>query len=363
MDAIINVFFGGHMFRHLGIVFLGLLTLQVFMMTPAYANDSGARSAPILIAHRGASSYVPEHTLLAVTAAHVMDADFIEQDIVLSKDGVPLVLHDIYLESTSNVAEVFPGRQRADGRWYAIDFTLDEIKRLTVGERRQDDGNTAFSDRFPNTNLALRIPTLEEEIQLILGLNTSRGRNAGLYIEFKAPRFHSAAGYEITTAVLDVLDDYALNQVGANIFLQCFDDLTLKSLRERNATPLPLIQLIADPAWGEDSAVDYDWLRTMDGLAAIAQYADGIGPWLPHLFTAPDGAPVDLVGNAHAAGLVVHPYTLRADDLSLGAETFDALQRRVFIDAGADGAFTDFTDLTRKFIDLHFNSSTGDIES
>lgn len=332
-------------------------------MKSTHANDSTASGAPVLIAHRGASSYVPEHTLLAVTAAHILGADFIEQDIVLSKDGIPLVLHDIHLEYTTNVAQIFPTRLRKDGCWYAIDFTLDEIKRLTVSERRHKDGSTVFPGRFPTTNLALQIPTLAEEIQLILGLNVSRKKNAGLYIEFKAPRFHWAEGHDIVAAVLDVLDEYGLNTLGANIFLQCFDDATLKSLRERQLTPLPLIQLIADPDWGEDSAVDYDWLRTAEGLAAIAQYANGIGPWLPHLFTAPDGSSTDLVTSAHAVDLLVHPYTLRADDLSLGAETFDALQRRVFIDAGADGAFTDFTDLTRQFIDLHFNGSTGDLAS
>ena len=348
------------MTRHLEIFFLGLLTLQLSTMTPSDASANTVNSAPILIAHRGASGYVPEHTLLAVTAAHVMGADFIEQDIVLSKDGVPMVLHDIHLESTTNVAQQFPNRARADGRWYAIDFTLEELKTLSVNERRQEDGRAVFTGRFPETSLALRIPTLADEIQLILGLNASRVRDAGLYIEFKSPRFHRQAGFDIAAAVLAVLDDYALNQVGAKVYLQCFDDATLRTLHERKSTPLPLIQLIADPSWGEDSAVDYDWLRTAEGLSAIAEYADGIGPWIEQLFTAPDGSPDDLAENAHAVGLVVHPYTLRADDLGLGAQSFDDLQRRVFIDAKADGAFSDFSDLTRQFIDKHFNARSGE---
>lgn len=348
------------MTRHLGICFFGLFTLQLFAMTPTDARNETARTAPILIAHRGASGYVPEHTLLAVTAAHVMGADFIEQDIVLSKDGVPMVLHDIHLESTTNVAQLFPDGAREDGRWYAIDFTLAQLKSLSVGERRQPDGAAVFAQRFPQTSLALRIPTLAEEIQLILGLNSSRSRDAGLYIEFKSPRFHRAAGYDIAAAVLDVLNDYGLNHADAKVYLQCFDDATLKALRTNGSTPLPLIQLIADPSWGEDSAVDYNWLRSREGLATIATYADGIGPWIEQLFTAPDGSADDLVANAHAAGLVVHPYTLRADDLGLDAASFNELQRRVFIDAKADGAFSDFSDLTRQFIDHHFNSDSGD---
>lgn len=348
------------MTRQLGICFFGLLTLQLFTMTPTDARDDNTRSAPILIAHRGASGYVPEHTLLAVTAAHVMGADFIEQDIVLSKDGVPMVLHDIHLDSTTNVAQLFPNSARADGRWYAIDFTLAQLKTLSVGERRQADGTAVFAKRFPQTSLALRIPTLAEEIELIQGLNASRTKDAGLYIEFKSPGFHRAGGYDIAAAVLAVLTDYGLNHRAAKVYLQCFDDATLKALHASGRTPLPLIQLIADPSWGEDSAVDYNWLRTPEGLAAVAAYADGIGPWIEQLFTAPDGSVDDLVAKAHAEGLVVHPYTLRADDLGLDASSFDALQRRVFIDAKADGAFSDFSDLTREFIDRHFTSDPGD---
>ena len=346
--------------RHLGTYFLGLILLQLLTMTPTNAGEHRVNSPPILIAHRGASGYVPEHTLLAVTAAHVMGADFIEQDIVLSKDGVPVVLHDIHLESTTNVAQLFPDEARDDGRWYAIDFTLAQLKTLSVSERRQGDGTAVFKARFPQTSLALRIPTLAEEIQLILGLNASRAKDTGLYIEFKSPRFHREHGYDIAAAVLTVLNDYGLNQTGAKVYLQCFDDATLKDLRKSGTTPLPLIQLIADASWGEDSAVDYNWLRSREGLSAIAAYADGIGPWIEQLFNAPDGRQDDLVANAHAVGLVVHPYTLRADDLGLGAESFDALQRRIFLDAKADGAFSDFSDLTRQFIDQHFKSDTGD---
>ena len=160
---------------------------------------------PILIAHRGASGYLPEHTLPAVVAAHVMGADYIEQDIVLSRDGIPLVLHDIYLETTTDVAVKFPGRNRSDGRFYAIDFDLDEIKSLSVHERVDGSGTAVFGSRFPVVDMALRIPTLAEEITLINGLNHSRSRSAGYYIELKAPALHRAAGLDIATITLELL--------------------------------------------------------------------------------------------------------------------------------------------------------------
>ena len=160
---------------------------------------------PIVIAHRGASAYLPEHTLPCVAAAHTLGADYIEQDIVLSRDGVPMVLHDIYLESTTNVAQQFSDRCRNDGRFYAIDFDLAELKSLKVHERVDDQGSAVFANRFPVADLQLRIPTLSEEITLIEGLNKSRGTHTGYYIEFKSPAFHAAAGLDIAVSVIKVL--------------------------------------------------------------------------------------------------------------------------------------------------------------
>ncbi len=322
---------------------LGVLTMTAFA-TP-----------PIVIAHRGASGYLPEHTLPAVTAAHIMGADFIEQDIVLSKDGVPIALHDVYLDATTNVAHHYSERARSDGRFYAMDFTLSEIKALSVHERVNLDGSTVFPNRFPSIDLGLRIPTLEEEIELISGLNQSRGLNTGFYIELKAPALHDEAGLDIARAVLGVLDKYQLNNAAAPVFLQCFNPNTLKRLKNELGSPLPMIQLIADNDWGEDTATDYDWLRTDAGLDDVASYADGIGPWIPQLFSE-ESLTRDLVGRAQARDLLVHPYTLRVDALPSGFESFDQLQKALFIELGVDGAFSDFTDRTRAFIDHHILS-------
>nr|WP_241263064.1 glycerophosphodiester phosphodiesterase [Parahaliea mediterranea] len=314
--------------------------------------------APLVIAHRGASGYLPEHTLAAKAMAHAMGADYIEQDVVLSADGVPIVLHDIHLDTTTDVARRFPGRARDDGRYYAIDFRLDEIRQLRVHERSQRNAageeEAVFPGRFPLIPLDLSVPTLAEEIDLIAGLDRSRGTRTGLYIEFKAPRFHRAAGWDITHQVLAVLAAKGYADRPEQVYLQCFDDATLRQLKEEGKTPLPLIQLIGENDWGEDSAVDYDAMRSPEGLRDVATYADGIGPWLMHIYRGRDArgqaVVTDLVDRAHALGLAVHPYTFRRDQLPTGIADFDELLA-LFIDTvGVDGLFTDFPDLARDAI-------------
>ena len=333
---------------------IGWLT-AILAASNGLAGDSpmplDTSTRPIVIAHRGASGYLPEHSLPAVVAAHVMGADYIEQDVVLSNDRVPVVLHDIYLESTTNVKAMYPDRARPDGRFYAIDFSLAELQTLSLHERTNAHGEPIFPDRFPAADLKLRIPTLAEEIELILGLNRSRGRQAGLYIELKAPQFHTREGADIARETLAVLTQYELNTPDAPVILQCFDPNTLRRLAQDLQTPLPLIQLIAENAWRETEGVDFDAMQTSKGLATIAEYAQGIGPWLGHLFRADGHSDSGLVGRAHRHGLAVHTYTLRADQLPQHWSDFSQLQQAVFVTVGVDGAFSDFPDLTRAFLD------------
>ena len=149
-----------------------------------------ASNKTIVIAHRGASGYLPEHTLESASLAHNMGADFIEPDLVLSKDEVVVILHDIHLESTTNVKSLFPNRKREDGHWYAIDFTLAELKSLYVHERTQKSSTKAvFPKRFPVHLNIFQIPTLDEFILLIHGLNKSRNKKIGIYPEIKNPFF------------------------------------------------------------------------------------------------------------------------------------------------------------------------------
>ncbi len=314
---------------------------------------------PIIIAHRGASGYLPEHTLAAKVLAHAMGADFIEQDVVLSGDGVPVILHDIHLDSTTDVARCFPDRCRADGRFYAMDFSLEELRQLHVHERTTRDGSGAeravYPARFPVQCALFGIPTLAEEIDLIAGLDRSRGARTGLYIELKAPVWHLREGFDIAAIVLDLLASKGYADRPDQVFLQCFDAATLRRLRGDFATPLPLIQLIGENDWGEDGANDYDRMRTPAGLDAVAEYAQGIGPWLHQIYLGrnPGGdcRLTDLVQQAHARGLLVHPYTFRRDELPAGITGFDELLDLFIGRVGIDGLFTDFPDCVRRYLD------------
>ena len=180
-----------------------------------------------------------------------------------------------------------------------------------------------------------------------------------MYLEFKAPNWHKAQGQDLVTAVLAVLQEKGYADKPEQVFLQCFDDATLRRLRFELKTPLPLIQLIADNSWGEDSAVDYDYLRTAGGLSDIAHYADGIGPWLRHIYLGKDQSGnarlSDLPDLARSEGLLLHPYTLRRDELPEGISSFTELLDILFRLAGVDGVFTDFPDLVRDYLQAQGN--------
>jgi glycerophosphoryl diester phosphodiesterase len=310
---------------------------------------------PIVIAHRGASGYLPEHTLESKALAHAMGADFIEQDVVLSRDGAAIVLHDIHLDSTTDVAQRFPSRARGDGRFYAVDFDLEEIRQLCVHERTQRDASgteaAVFPNRFPLQPGRFRIPTLAEEIDLIAGLDRSRGRCTGLYIELKSPNWHLAQGLDMARAILAVLEEKHYADRPQQVFLQCFDDMTLRRLHHELQTPLPLIQLIGENAWAEDSEVDYDHLQTPQGLDYIASYAQGIGPWLMQIYRGKSATGeaqlTSLVEQAQSRGLKVHPYTFRRDELPAAIDSFEELLDIFLLRAGIDGLFTDFPDTVR----------------
>jgi glycerophosphoryl diester phosphodiesterase len=301
-----------------------------------------AVAAKIVIAHRGASGYLPEHTLPAVAMAHALGADYIEQDVVVSKDNVPLVLHDIHIDTVTDVARRFPDRKREDGRYYAIDFTLAELKQLNASERFDPKtGLAVFPTRFPVGKGAFQIPTLEEELQLIQGLNTSTGREAGVYPEVKEPAWHRTQGRDVSTVLLEVLARYGYKTKADKVFVQCFDEREVKRIRTELGYKGRLIQLIE----GSRPLLDEQkHLRTPAGLAETAKYADGIGPSLA------DVIGTTLVRDAHAAGLEVHPYTFRADALPPGMASLEDLFRLAFVDIGVDGVFTDFTDRAVAFL-------------
>ena len=288
------------------------------------------RVAPVVIAHRGASGYLPEHTLPAKALAHGMGADFLEQDVIASKDGALMVFHDLHLDQMTDVAERFPGRARPDGLHYCIDFTLAELRTLRVTERKRKDGRGArHPGRFPANTGTFRIHTLEEELEFIQGLNRSTGREAGVYTEIKDPEWHREHGVELGDHVIETLQRFGYRTRRDRFYIQCFSADELERVRAKHGDDLPLIQLL-----------DYGADVSEAALKQIANYAVGIGPSIRQAL-----ADRGLVQRAHDVGLLVHPYTFRADDLPAGIPSFGELLNDFSNQLQVDGLFTDFPDL------------------
>jgi glycerophosphoryl diester phosphodiesterase len=238
-----------------------------------------------------------------------------------------------------------------------VDFTLEEIRQLTVSERFEMRGGArvpVFENRFPVGKSSFRVNTFSEEIELIQGLNESTGRLVGLYPEIKSPSFHREEGKDIAAATLDVLGDYGYLEPSDAVFLQCFDPYELQRIHSdlmpaRNMD-LPLIQLIG-------TSEEYRSLLNAEGMKQLASFVDGIGPSILLLVnvesTAQDVKVTKLVEYAHDAGLQVHPYTFRRerDQMPPFAKNYEDLLR-IFIDeVGVDGVFTDFPDLTVQYLE------------
>lgn len=292
-----------------------------------------ASSEKIVIAHRGASGYLPEHTLAGYAMAYALGADFIEPDLVSTRDGELICCHDIHLDRTTDVALRFPGRARPDGRWYAADFTLAEVRSLAARERVDDTGARVFPGRFDAVARGFGVPTFSELLDLVAALNRQTGRRVGVYPETKSPEFHMAEGLALESPLLTLLFEYGYTGRDAPVYIQSFSPTNLRVMRREMRCELRLIQLIGD------TTIEAEWV-TPAGLDAIASYADGIGPD-KMLVAANDGA---LVGEAHARGLVVHPYTFRADELGPGYTDLASELSTYYFDYGVDGVFTDFCD-------------------
>jgi glycerophosphoryl diester phosphodiesterase len=308
---------------------------------------------PVVIAHRGASGYLPEHTLPAKALAHAQGADYLEQDVVATKDDELVVLHDIHLDRISDVAARFPRRARPDGRYYVRDFSLHELRGLRVNHRRDERGEPVYPERSGAHDEILRIHTLAEELDFVARLNAATGHRAGVYPEIKRPAWHKQQGVDIAPQMLQILADFGYATADDPVYVQCFDAAELRRLREQLDCRLKLVQLIGDNSWNE-SPDDFDKLRTKRGLKSIAETADAIGPWLQHTYrlTPKLKRPRSsgLVESAHALGLAVHPYTLRLDDLPPGFADIAELLEFLFTRLSTDGIFSDFPDVVRNFI-------------
>jgi glycerophosphoryl diester phosphodiesterase len=350
------------------LTYLALLLLQCWTQVVMAQNPD-----KLVIAHRGASGYLPEHTLEAKVLAFGQGADYIEQDVVMTQDGQLVVFHDLTLERTTDVATRFPGRARQDGSYYVIDFTLAELRQLRVSEgfTLVEGAPVAnYPGRFPVLTSRFGIHTLQEELELIQGMNHSTGKNVGIYPELKSPWFHHQHGKDIATAVLQVLLTYGYTNREAPVFLQSFDYVELVRVHDELlpalGMDLPLIQLIADNSWletyaqdnaGDWQPYDYRWMFTAEGLQTLAQIVDGIGPGL-EMLVQPVSRPgalelTPLLRDAHAAGLKVHAYTFRSDpgQIPAYATSFTQLLDIFCFTVGIDGVFTDFPDQVVRFLE------------
>ena len=305
-------------------------------------------SRQVVIAHRGACGYLPEHTQASACLAYGLGADYIEQDVVLTRDRIPIVLHDIHLDTVTRVSEQFPDRAREDGRYYALDFTWAEIQTLDVHERTSfrphANGERApvFPNRFPLGKSHFRLASLAEMIELVQGLNHSSGKQIGIYPELKHPSWHRQQGYDLSAVTLAMLTAYGYRDHHDVIYVQCFEPDELKRIRTEFKSELPLIQLIDDDDLG-------DRLWSTAGLAEVAGYADAVGPSLDRIFRVGTDGNVAInpqVEAAHRHGLLVHPWTLRIDSLPENVKSVEQLME-LCQQAKLDGFFSDVPDRTR----------------
>ena len=292
--------------------------------------------------------------------AYAMGVNYIEQDVVMTGDDHLVVLHDHYLDRVTDVQEKFPMRKREDGRYYVIDFTLDEIRTLDVVERYRIDEKgvkvPVFPGRFPFSKSRFKVHTFEEEIELIQGLNKSTGGDVGIYPEAKSPEFHLSEGKDLSAAMLKTLKHYGYKDKQSKVYFQTFEIEELKRVHEELLPSLDMGIKLVQLMGGEEVYKD---IITAEGLKDLSTYADGIGPSMFMITETKDRGMTytvtDLVKNAHAAGLEVHPYTFRADSFAIPqfAGSYDGLLDIFLNQIGVDGVFSDFPDKTVKFIETN----------
>ena len=344
---------------------------------------------PLVIGHRGASGYLPEHTLESYKRAVELGADFIEPDLVATKDGVLIARHEPNITGTTDVSTraEFASRKTkkvVDGveeeGWFASDFTLAEIKTLRAIQ--------PLADRDQSHNGKYQIPTLEEVLDLAKSEGAKAGRTVGVYPETKHPTYHVRLGLPLEDRLLTILAKYSYTAKSSPVIVQSFEVSNLKYLRTK--TQIRLVQLVDANDVNADGSMDltapydkpYDFavagdkrtfasLLTPAGLKEVKTYADGIGPWKPYLIPSKqvdankDGKADDLNGdgkiderdrvmmpatdvvkNAHAAGLLVHPYTFRSEAKRLASDFKGdpKAEYKLFYQLGVDGVFSDFPD-------------------
>jgi glycerophosphoryl diester phosphodiesterase len=304
---------------------LRTIAIAILALSTPISSGKGTalKAEKSLIAHRGASAYAPEHTLEAYRLAITQGADYVEQDLQISKDGVLVCLHDLTLERTTNVEEVFPARFRTEQpgqasgsrRWYVSDFTLAELKQLDAG--------TWFSEKFRGA----RIPTFQEAIDAVRG-------KAGIYPETKAPEVYGNRGFDMEKLVLERLKANRLDLPGADpktpVIVQSFSAASLRKLAIDLKSRLTLVFLVNDDPNGA--------LLSEEGLRKAKEFCHGIGPAKRLIENNPD-----IVKRAHALGLTVTPYTFRSGSTGRFKDVREEMRQFLYV-YGVDAVFTDNPD-------------------
>jgi glycerophosphoryl diester phosphodiesterase len=307
---------------------LAICLSMMIIVTPfSFKRAIGKESKKILVAHRGASAYAPEHTLEAYKLAIEQGADYVEQDLQVTKDGALVCLHDLTLERTTNVEDLFPDRFRNDvsedqspggspeKHWYVADFTLAEIKKLDAGKW--------FSEKFKGAT----VPTWQEAIDLIRG-------KAGLFPETKAPDVYGRRGLDMEKLVIETLKKNGLDQSDADkntpVIIQSFSHESLQKMKFDLKSKLPLVLLIQGGSQNQ-------WLSA-EGMKRVKVFADGIGPAKGLI----DREPL-IVKWAHNAGLTVTPYTFRASSTGRFKDVREEMDYFLY-NLGVDSVFTDNPD-------------------
>ena len=340
---------------------------------PATAGSKERTAAPLVIGHRGASGYRPEHTLAAYALAIELGADYIEPDLVSTRDGVLVARHENEISTTTDVAarSQFSTRRTTksvDGvsltGWFTEDFTLAELRTLRAVERIPDvrQENTLYNGRY-------QVPTFEEVLTLARQASKAQGRTIGVYPETKHPSYFDGIGLSLEEPLVAALERHGYRGPKDPVFVQSFEVGNLQELSRM--TKVRIVQLFggngpAGPAQPWDAVVSgsgltYDQMATKAGLAAIARYADGIGPnknrVIARTANGSLGAVTALVADAHARSLLVHPYTFRNEnqflptdlrrgsDLNAYGNAF--AEYAAFFAAGVDGVFADNPDTAR----------------
>jgi glycerophosphoryl diester phosphodiesterase len=347
---------------------LALLTVALLMITASADADPGSadKASPIVFGHRGAAGYRPEHTVASYELGARMGADFIEPDLVSTKDGQLVVRHEPEIGATTNVADhpEFADRKTTkviDGTsytgWFTDDFTLAELKTLRAKERLPDvrQRNTIYDGRY-------EIPTFQEVIDLRAKLSKELGRTIGIVPEVKHSSYFKAEGLAIEPKLVEALRDNGLDKADSPVVVQSFETANLKELNDE--IDVPLVALLDSPtavpgdvqaAGGTSTFAD---LATPQGLKGLAEFADWVGPSKTYIIPTDAAgewrAPTSFVDDAHAAGLKVVPYTFRNENQFLPPSLRSSAdpnaygdafsEYKAFFDLGVDGVFSDNPD-------------------